>query len=157
MSHPLQMFYWNPAQLSKKSNTVIGVGMSFESYCKRVYFPWGKMSRKCWQDLSRGGNLHDTCISMIFFIKSYDTCNHNKTNIPMSNYSHPLATADKARRCLKYNGCHFCQSINIRLEKKHLPSGEIFVKKAISGKPQNDPTQKFLCLQYLVERFLFRT
>ena len=38
-------------------------------YCKRGYFRLGKISRKCWQDLSRGGNFHD--ISPIFFIKSY--------------------------------------------------------------------------------------
>ena len=29
-------------------------------YCKRGYFPWGKISRKCRQDISRGGNFHDT-------------------------------------------------------------------------------------------------
>ena len=38
-------------------------------YCKRGYFHWGEISRKCWQDLSRGGNFHD--ISPISFIKSY--------------------------------------------------------------------------------------
>ena len=37
-------------------------------YCKRGYFPWGKFSRKCWQDPSRGGNFHD--ISHISLIKS---------------------------------------------------------------------------------------
>ena len=38
-------------------------------YCKRGYFRWGKISRKCWLDLSRGGNFHD--ISPISLIKSY--------------------------------------------------------------------------------------
>ena len=38
-------------------------------YCKRGYFRWGKISRKCWQDISRGGNFHD--ISPISLIKSY--------------------------------------------------------------------------------------
>ena len=38
-------------------------------YCKRGYFRWGKISRKCWQDLSRGGNFHD--ITHISFIKAY--------------------------------------------------------------------------------------
>ena len=38
-------------------------------YCKRGYFRWGKISRKCWQDLSRGGNIHDT--APISFIKAY--------------------------------------------------------------------------------------
>ena len=37
-------------------------------YCKRGYFRWGKISRKYWQDLSRGGNFHDT--THIFLIKS---------------------------------------------------------------------------------------
>ena len=38
-------------------------------YCKLGYFRWGKISRKCWQDLSRGGNFHDT--APISFIKAY--------------------------------------------------------------------------------------
>ena len=38
-------------------------------YCKRGYFCWGKISRKCWQDISRGGNFHDT--TPITFIKVY--------------------------------------------------------------------------------------
>ena len=29
-------------------------------YCKREYFRWGEISRKCCQDLSRGGNFRDT-------------------------------------------------------------------------------------------------
>ena len=39
------------------------------SYCKRGYFRWGKISRKCWQDVSRGGNFHDS--THISFIKTY--------------------------------------------------------------------------------------
>ena len=39
------------------------------NYCKRGYFRWGKISRKCWQDISRGGNFHDT--APISFIKAY--------------------------------------------------------------------------------------
>ena len=38
-------------------------------YCKRGYFRWGKISRKCWRDISRGGNFHDT--TNISFIKAY--------------------------------------------------------------------------------------
>ena len=38
-------------------------------YCKRGYFRWGKISQKCWQDVSHGGNFHDT--SPISFIKAY--------------------------------------------------------------------------------------
>ena len=34
-----------------------------------VIFAGGKISRKCWQDLSRGGNFHD--ISPISLLKSY--------------------------------------------------------------------------------------
>ena len=29
-------------------------------YCKRGYFRWGKISRKCWQGISCGGNFHNT-------------------------------------------------------------------------------------------------
>ena len=47
--------------LQYSTNTVI--------YCKRGYFRWGKISRKCWQDISRGGNFHDT--TPISFIKAY--------------------------------------------------------------------------------------
>ena len=36
-----------------------------ETYCKRGYFRWGKISRKCCEDLSRGGNL------AMLLIKSY--------------------------------------------------------------------------------------
>ena len=48
------------------------VGSSAEletTYCKRGYFRWGKISRKCWRDISRGGNFHDT--TNIYFIKAY--------------------------------------------------------------------------------------
>ena len=38
-------------------------------YCKRGYFRWGKISRKCWQDISRGGNFHDS--TPFSFIKAY--------------------------------------------------------------------------------------
>ena len=38
-------------------------------YCKRGYFRWGKISRKWLQDISFGGNFHDT--SPIYFIKAY--------------------------------------------------------------------------------------
>ena len=38
-------------------------------YCKRGYFRWGEISRKCWQDVwqdfLRGGNFHETTISFI--------------------------------------------------------------------------------------------
>ena len=38
-------------------------------YCKHGHFRWGKISRKCWQDLSRGVNFHN--VSSISLIKSY--------------------------------------------------------------------------------------
>ena len=38
-------------------------------FCKRGYFRWGKISRKCWQDISHGGNFHDT--TPISFLKAY--------------------------------------------------------------------------------------
>ena len=38
------------------------------NYCIRGYFCWGKISRKCWQDISRGGNFHDS--THISFIKA---------------------------------------------------------------------------------------
>ena len=39
------------------------------AYCKRGYFRWGKISRKCWQDISRGGYFHET--TPFSFINSY--------------------------------------------------------------------------------------
>ena len=39
-------------------------------YCKRGYFRWGGgISRKCWQNISRGGNFHET--TPISFINAY--------------------------------------------------------------------------------------
>ena len=38
-------------------------------YCKRGYFCWGEILQKCWQDISRGGNFHDT--TPISYIKAY--------------------------------------------------------------------------------------
>ena len=38
-------------------------------YCKRGYFCLGKISRKCWRDISRGDNFHDN--TTISFIKAY--------------------------------------------------------------------------------------
>ena len=43
--------------------------ISYDVYCKRGYFRWGKISRKCLQDISRGGNFHDS--PPISFIKAY--------------------------------------------------------------------------------------
>ena len=43
--------------------------MEYVYYCKRGYFRWGKISRKCWQDISRGGYFHDTTPNS--FIKVY--------------------------------------------------------------------------------------
>ena len=37
--------------------------------CKRGYFRWGKILRKYWQDISRGGNFHETI--PISFINAY--------------------------------------------------------------------------------------
>ena len=37
--------------------------------CKCSHVRWGKISQKCWEDLSRRGNSHDT--TPISFIKSY--------------------------------------------------------------------------------------
>ena len=38
-------------------------------YCKGGYFRWGKISRRCSQDISRGGNFQDS--TPISFIKAY--------------------------------------------------------------------------------------
>ena len=46
-------------------------GIMCSKYCKRGYFRWGKISRKCWQDISHGGNFHDTTCTPISFIKVY--------------------------------------------------------------------------------------
>ena len=40
-----------------------------QKYCKRGYFRWGEISRKRWQDISRGGNCHET--TPIPFINAY--------------------------------------------------------------------------------------
>ena len=47
-----------------------GTARIFSGYCKRVYFRRGKISRKCWQDISRGGDFHNT--TPISFIKVYE-------------------------------------------------------------------------------------
>ena len=39
------------------------------TYCKRGYFRWGKISRKCWPDISRGDNFYDS--TPISFINAY--------------------------------------------------------------------------------------
>ena len=38
-------------------------------YCKRGYFRLGKISQKCWQDISRVANFHET--TPISFINAY--------------------------------------------------------------------------------------
>ena len=40
-----------------------------KEYCKCGYFRWGKILRKCWQDISREGNFHET--TPISFINAY--------------------------------------------------------------------------------------
>ena len=42
---------------------------SFHRYCKPGYFRSGRISRKCWQDISCRGNFHNT--TPISFIKAY--------------------------------------------------------------------------------------
>ena len=42
----------------------------FIQYCKRGYFRWVKISRKCLQDLSLGGCFHNA--TLISLIKSYE-------------------------------------------------------------------------------------
>ena len=39
------------------------------TYCKRGYFRWGKISQKCWQGLLCGGNFQDYTPNSL--IKSY--------------------------------------------------------------------------------------
>ena len=58
---------WLPYFSLSGGETLLEVGEC--KYCKRGYFRWRKISQKCWNDLSRGGNYHD--ISPISFIKSY--------------------------------------------------------------------------------------
>ena len=60
----LNGLYWSwNLNLVLKSYAKIG------NYCKRGYFCWGKISRNCCQDISRGGNFHDT--TPMSFIKAY--------------------------------------------------------------------------------------
>ena len=55
-------YYFCPVCLFVCQSVVIG-------YCKHGYFRWGKISRKCWQDISHRGNLHET--TPISFINAY--------------------------------------------------------------------------------------
>ena len=50
---------------------LVGGGLHYilNTYCKRGYFSWGKISRKCWQDISRRGNFHD--ITPVSFLQAY--------------------------------------------------------------------------------------
>ena len=50
-------------------NSLLWCQTKVTKYCRRGYFRWGKISRKCWQDISRGGNFHDS--THIFFINAY--------------------------------------------------------------------------------------
>ena len=34
--------------------------LKYSVYCKRGYFRWGEISRKCWKDISREDSFHDT-------------------------------------------------------------------------------------------------
>ena len=52
-----------PKYVSMSKSSIIS------NYCKRGYFHWGKISRKCSQDISCGGKFHDS--APISFIKAY--------------------------------------------------------------------------------------
>ena len=39
-----------------------------QEMCKCGYFRWGKISWKCWQDISGWGNFHDTTLISLGFI-----------------------------------------------------------------------------------------
>ena len=53
----------------KTDNISFNLGHTVQAYCRRGYFCWGEISRKCWQDISRGGNFHDS--TQISFIQAY--------------------------------------------------------------------------------------
>ena len=53
--------------LAAQRSALYNVVLQLSIYCKRGYFRWGGILRKCWQDISRGGNFHD--ITHISFIK----------------------------------------------------------------------------------------
>ena len=56
-------------QVSRESNVWEDdfIMSNISKYCNCGYFRWRKISRKCWQDISRGGNFHNT--TPISFIK----------------------------------------------------------------------------------------
>ena len=78
-------------------------------YFKRGYFHWGKISRKCWQDLSRGGNFHD--ISPISFIKSYGF------NFPAGEIFAKNAISQKTRKLPPRENFHVYSTTSRRVLK----------------------------------------
>ena len=56
-------------QMRSKSIVPTLVSLVAVGFCKRGYFHWRKISRKCWQDITLGSNFHDTI--PISFIKAY--------------------------------------------------------------------------------------
>ena len=55
-------------QIIQSQNVLCLKGQLYKN-CKRGYFRWRKISQKCWQDISRGGNFHET--TPISFINAY--------------------------------------------------------------------------------------
>ena len=72
-THINQYYTFTNKSLVNSSENIVaafqGMHVSPANYCKRGYFRWGKISRKSCQDISRGGNFHDT--TLISFIKAY--------------------------------------------------------------------------------------
>ena len=68
-----------------------------------VNFGWGKISRKCWQDISCGGNFHDTI--SIFFIKTYGFYFHVGGNFHEEDKSVKITPTRKFPR-LQYHNLH---------------------------------------------------
>ena len=90
------------------------------NYCKPGYFRWGNISRKCWQDISRGGNFHDT--TPISFIKAYgfyfrmgeifakNTKVRKMWKLPPRENFHVYST-------------HYCDINNVNMSSFHLHEG----------------------------------
>ena len=136
------------SKLSKDQSQTRGHQPHPHTYCKCGYFRWGKISRKCWQDLLRGGYFHNTtpmsfikafglyiCVGVIFVKK---TKTRKTRKLPPRENFHVYSII----RCVTYISCRYALI-------SHLPTDIFMPPDWMIGAYYFCPVFLFVCVSFV--------
>ena len=89
-----------------------------------VFFCWGKVSQKCWQDISRGGNFHDTThisFMWVLFSRKEDKSMKNANISPMRKFPRLLYVCVCVCVCVGGGVIHVCTHGDSQFPTETLP------------------------------------